>query len=279
VLYYVGPQVWAWGKGRLDKMGRTVDRVAVVFPFEVPIYENAGVPVTHVGHPLAEELDVDLDAGKLRAIASLPPDEPYLAVLPGSRPPEVRRLLPPMLDALRLLRRRHPRLGAIVAAASDEMAAEARRLGAGPGSGVAVVTGHTHAVLAHARAALVTSGTATLETAALGTPLVIAYKVSWLTWLAARLVVRVRWIGLANILAGEEVAPELIQRDANGEAMAAALEPLIEDGEIRRDTLARLAGLRQKLGSPGAAARVAELALEVIRSSRGRASESPSVRG
>lgn len=265
VLYYVSPQIWAWGKGRISKLAGSVDRMAVVFPFEVPLYERAGIPVTYVGHPLAEELAVDLDEQQIRRLASLGEGEPYVALLPGSRPPEIRRLLPPMLAAVDRLRARRPGLGAVVAAASEEIAQQARQLGAGAGSGVSIITGHTHAVAAHARAAVVTSGTATLETAALGTPLVIVYRLSWSSWVLARFLVRVRWIGLANIVAEEEVAPELIQGEATGGAMARALEPLLDDGAVRRRTLERLTGLREKLGAPGAAARVADLALEIVR--------------
>jgi lipid-A-disaccharide synthase len=248
-------------------MARSVDRVAVVFPFEVPLYERAGIPVTYVGHPLAEELEVGLDEPALRRLASLPEGVPYLALLPGSRPPEIRRMLPPMLDAVIRLRSRRPGLGAVVAAASEEMAAEAKILGAGGENGVPIITGHTHAVAAHARAALVTSGTATLETAALGTPLVIAYKLGWSAWMLARLFVKVRWIGLANIVAEEDVAPELIQGEATGESMAAAVEPLLDEGETRRRTLDLLSGLKERLGDAGTAARVADLALDIIRSS------------
>jgi lipid-A-disaccharide synthase len=266
VLYYIGPQIWAWWKGRLAKMARAVDHAAVVFPFEVPLYRGAGIPVTYVGHPLAEDLQVELDESGLRRQAGLPERDPYVAILPGSRPHEVRRILPPMLDAVRILRQRRPDLTAILAAASDELALEAERLGAGGESGVRIVTGQTPAVTAHARGALVASGTATLESAILGTPLVIAYRLAPLTWFLAKRLVKVQWVGLANIVAGEEVAPELLQGKATGEAMAAALEPLLEEGELRQRTLERLSGVRGKLGTPDAAGRVAGLALELIRS-------------
>jgi lipid-A-disaccharide synthase len=268
VLYYVSPQIWAWGRGRLGAIRRAVDHMAVVFPFEVPLYDAVGVPVTYVGHPLVEELEVDLDADALRRLAGLPGDAPYLALLPGSRGDEVARLFPAMLDAFRRLRRQHPTLGAVVAAASPGLAGALVELGATREPGVGLITGHTHAVAAHARAALVASGTATLETAALGTPLVIVYRLSWLSWMLASRLVRLSRIGLANIVAGEEVAPELLQGRATGEEMARAAEPLVADGPPRSRALARLAGVRERLGAPGAAARVAQLVLDL--SGRGR---------
>jgi lipid-A-disaccharide synthase len=265
VLYYVSPQIWAWGRGRLPAIARAVDHMAVVFPFEAPLYQAAGIPVTYVGHPLVEELEVDLDGAALRARAGVAAAAPYLALLPGSRAQEVERLFPPMLDAFRRLRRGQPGLAAVVAAAAPALAERLRALGAAGEPGVGVVTGHTHAVAAHARAALVASGTATLETAALGTPLVIVYRLSWLSWMLASRLVRLRRIGLANIVAGEEVAPELLQGRATGAGMAAAVAPLLADGPPRARALARLAAVRDRLGPPGASARVAELAAALAR--------------
>jgi lipid-A-disaccharide synthase len=261
VLYYVSPQVWAWGAERVARLGRATSHMAVVFPFEEAIYAKAGVPVTYVGHPLAEELHVGLDANAVREAAGLAPGEPYVALLPGSRDQEVRRLLPPMLDALTELSRLGRPTAGIIAAASPALAERARSLAAGRKEKIGVVLGHTHAVAAHARVALVCSGTATLETAALGTPLVITYRLSPLTWFLARRLVRLPKIGLANIVAGEEVAPELLQGEADGRHMAEALAPLLAPGPERERALERVARVRERLGGPGASARVADLAL------------------
>jgi lipid-A-disaccharide synthase len=273
VLYYVSPQVWAWGKGRVPRLARAATHMAVVFPFEEAIYAGAGVPVTYVGHPLAEELHPDLSGDQVRAQAGLPAGTPYVALLPGSREQEVRRMLPPMLDALaELARLGHPIAG-VVAAASPALAERARALATGRRETIGIVEGHTHAVAVEARAALVCSGTATLETAALGTPLVIAYRLSPLTWTLARRLVHLERIGLANIVAGEEVAPELLQDRANGKNMAEALIPLLAEGPERARALQAVARVRERLGAPGAAERVADLALRVAgRSSPARAS-------
>ncbi len=268
VLYYIGPQVWAWWKGRLARMARLVDHAAVVFPFEVPLYAEAGIPVTYVGHPLAEELRVERTAEAVRGEAGLSPDAPYLALLPGSREQEVRQLLPAQLEAWRLLSRDDPGLGGIVAAASDEMAERCREIARRAGVRVPILVGATHSVAAHARAAVVASGTASLETAILGTPLVIVYRVSRLTWEVGRRVVRVTRLGLPNLLAGEDVAPELLQDDARPERIAAAVRPLLRDGPQRQAALVRLAGLRSRLGEPGTAGRVAEIAARLCRQGR-----------
>ncbi|HEV8480512.1 MAG TPA: lipid-A-disaccharide synthase [Candidatus Eisenbacteria bacterium] len=261
VLYYVSPQVWAWGAKRVTRLARAASHMAVVFPFEEAIYTRAGVPVTYVGHPLAEELAVTMSGDQVRAAAGLAAGEPYIALLPGSREQEVRRLLPPMLDAVAELARQGRPTAAIVAAASPILHALAQTLAAGRKEPIGIVEGHAHEVAAHARAALVCSGTATLETAALGTPLVITYKLAPFTWLIARRLVRLPRIGLANIVAGEEVAPELLQDRATGANLAAALVPLLADGPQRQRALEGVARVRERLGAPGAAARVADLAL------------------
>ena len=275
VLYYVAPQVWAWGKGRLNEMRRTVRHVAVVFPFEVKWYEEAGIPVSFVGHPLAEELVAatrDPRAGAaLRESAGLRPNQPYLALLAGSRREEVERLLPVQLRAAAILRGEQPDLGVVVPAASESLAERSRALARRAGVSCAVVTGSTYAAIENARAAVVTSGTATLETAALETPLVVVYRLSPLTWQVAKRLVRVRRVALANIVAEEDVAVELLQDAVTPEAIAEALRPLLAEGPERTAVLKRLRGFRSRLGEPGAADRVAELAARLIERPAGTA--------
>jgi lipid-A-disaccharide synthase len=271
VLYYIAPQVWAWGRGRLAALARDVDRLAVILPFEEAYFRAAGVAATAVGHPLVEALAPEgTRAEFLAGLGRRDDDTPWLALLPGSRDQEVARLGPPLLDALAALRRARPGARGIVAAAS---AAHARRLAAAVPSGLAgavdVVEGRTRETLAWARAAVVASGTATLECAALGTPLVIVYRMAALSHRIARRVVKLERFGLANIVAGEEVAPELLQEQVTPENIVRALLPLWDEGPARAAALARVATVRGRLGGPGASARTAALAAELLGATAG----------
>lgn len=263
VFYYIAPQVWAWHAGRARAMARWVDRLAVVFPFEEPLFRAAGVEARFVGHPLLDGLEPEVDGATLRAELGLAPDQPLLGLLPGSRRGEIAHLLGILLEAAARLRERRPALAAVIPLAPgvDRAAIEPRARRAG----VQVVEGRTRAVMAAADACAVASGTATLETALLGTPLVVVYRTGALNWEIARRVVKLPRIGLPNIVAGEEVAPELLQRELTPAALAARLAPWLDDPAARAAQRARLAMVRAKLGAPGAAARTAAWLLELLR--------------
>jgi lipid-A-disaccharide synthase len=261
IFYYIAPQVWAWHAERAAEMARWVDRLAVVFPFEEPIFRKAGVPVAFVGHPLLDSLEPEVDAATLRAELGISPGDPLLGILPGSRAQEVRHLLEPMCRAAALLKRDRLALAAVVAAApglSESAWAPAAR------HGVRVVRGRTHAIQAHATACAVASGTATLETALFGTPLTVVYRVGWINYAIARRVVRLSHIGLPNIVAGAEVAPELVQGSLTPERLAASLAPCLDDPRTRAARSASLAVVRERLGGPGASRRAAELLWELL---------------
>ncbi len=263
VFYYIAPQVWAWHPERAAQMARWVDRLAVVFPFEEELFRAAGVPTRFVGHPLMEELAPEVDAATLRAELGVAPGTPLLGLLPGSRRHELRAHVPVMAAAARALMRSRPGLVAVLAAAPGYSRAAVEALG-GPLDGVRVVEGRTHAVQAHSTACAVASGTATLETALLGTPLAIVYRTSPLNhWIARRLITLER-IGLPNIIAGEDVAPELIQAGLTSERLAAALAPWLDDLAARAAARAKVARVRARLGGPGAAARAAEWLRELV---------------
>jgi len=256
VFYYIAPQVWAWHPERAAAMARWVDRLAVVFPFEQEIFRAAGVATTFVGHPLLDQLAPEVDAARLYAELELEAGRPLLGLLPGSRAQEVRMLLEPLCRAARLLARDRPSLAAVVAAAP----------GLDPGlwsvaarCGVRVVHGRTHSIQAHATACAVASGTATLETALFGTPLTVVYRVGRINYAIARRLVRLSHIGLPNIVAGAEVAPELVQDALTPERLAASLAPCLDDPRERLARSAALAVVRQRLGGPGASARAAAL--------------------
>ncbi len=256
IFYYIAPQVWAWHAERAAEMSRWVDRLAVIFPFEEAIFRQAGVQARFVGHPLLEGLEPETDEAALRAEIGAAPGAPLLGLLPGSRPQELRAHAPVMLAAARELRGRRPDL-AVALALAPGLEREATRLGEAF-AGIPVVRGRTHALQAHATCCAVASGTATLETALFGTPEVIVYRTSWLNYRIARRVVRLSRIGLPNVVAGEQVAPELLQGDLSAPRLAAVLAPWLDDTALRRRQRERLAVVRERLGGPGASARAAE---------------------
>jgi lipid-A-disaccharide synthase len=259
VLYYISPQVWAWGEGRVRKIARVVDRMAVVFQFEVDFYRERGVEVEFVGHPLLEEPDI-----------AEPPrhDEtgvPELGLLPGSRRHEVERLLPPMLGAVEILRGRVENLRVRLGRARGISEETLTAAGDPEGAGVEVVgPEYVHDVMRGSTALLSSSGTATLEAACMGTPMVIVYKLGTLSYLAGRALVRIPHIGLVNVVAGRQLVPELVQGDASAEGMARAVEPFLVDPDLRSRVSEELKGVREELGQPGASARVADMVFEMM---------------
>jgi lipid-A-disaccharide synthase len=274
VLYYIAPQVWAWGKDRLPRMAQTVDHLAAVFPFEEPLYRAAGVPVTYVGHPLVESLDPGLTRAAFLAELGWPADAPFAALLPGSRDGELARLAGPLLEFAAALAGARTGARAVVAAASEAQAEALRaRLSALPatsalGDGLKVVVNRTREALAYARAAVVASGTATLECAALGTPLVAVYRLARPTYWLARRLVRLERFALCNIVAGEDVAPELLQEEVVPARILSAFLPLWDDGAPRSLALERAGRVRAKLGASGASVRTADLAAKLVARAR-----------
>jgi lipid-A-disaccharide synthase len=257
VLYYVAPQLWAWGEGRVRRMARTVSRLAVILPFEEEFFSARGVRTTFVGHPLLDRPPLAQEGAALKRSLGLAPDRPVLGLFPGSRPQEVRRLWPVFRAAAERIRRDSPAVQALVAAipgASYPDAGEIR-----------VVPGRPRECFAAADAALCKSGTSTLEAAMALTPLVIAYRMHPLSYLLARRLVRVDRIGMVNLVAGRRVAPELIQGAVTPEALERAVRPLLDpDSPERRAQLEGLAEVRRRLGESGAARRAAEIARSLL---------------
>lgn len=262
VVYYIAPQVWAWKAGRAARLARTADRICVILPFEEAVFEEAGARVEFVGHPLLDrEEEVPGREAFCRA-AGLDPGRRILALLPGSRHQEVRRHLRVFLDAGAKARERHPDLQVAVAEADGV------DLRIPPDSGARVVP-RARALLAHAHAAVVKSGTSTLEAALAGVPFVVAYRTHPWTFALARRLVRVEHVALANLVAGRRVVPELLQDAVTAGGLARALLPLIGDGPERRRVLAGLGETRERLGGAGASRRVVRIAAEVLEE-RGR---------
>jgi len=261
VLYYIAPQVWAWHAERARAMAGWVDRLAVVFPFEEPLFREAGVAATFVGHPLLDDLAPETDEASFRAELGVAPGIRLVGLLPGSRPGELAAHGDTLLEVARRLREGRPDVQPVLALARG---LGTRRLGAARLAGVKVVEGRTHCVQAWSACCAVASGTATLETAIFGTPLAIVYRTGWLNHAIARRVVKLSHIGLPNIVAGREVAPEFVQDRFRADAVAAALARWLDDPAEHARARAALAVVRENLGGPGASRRVAGLAWDLV---------------
>ena len=263
VLYYISPQVWAWRGRRIQKLARWVDRMAVVFPFEVPLYEQAGVKAEFVGHPLLDIARASRSREATLTRLGLDPSNQTIALLPGSRRREVGYHLPAMLEAAALLSRRIALQFVVVRANTVERDSVEEQL-ARASVRVSLSDGDAYNVLHASDLVWTASGTATVETALMLRPMIIVYRLAWLTYGLARLLVRVGHIGMVNIIAGETVVPELIQNEMTAERIAAESEAILEDRELRERMIAKLTEVRERLGSPGAAGKVADLALAMM---------------
>ena len=267
VAYFIGPSVWAWRTYRVRQIARDVARMLVILPFEAEFYARHGVNAVYVGNPLADGFRPALPAtstptttstprADLRRTLGLDARRPVLALLPGSRRQEIRRIWPALLGAARLLLERMPDLQLVVAVAPTVRPEWLRA-----DLPVAFVAGRAPEVLAAADAAVVASGTATLEAALAQVPTVVVYRLSWLSWIVGRLLVRVPFVSLVNLLAGRGLVPELLQRDCTGARIAESAAPLLTAGEARDAQLEGMRQIREGLapaGSPGAARRAAE---------------------
>jgi lipid-A-disaccharide synthase len=268
VIYYISPQVWAWGKGRVAKIARRVDRMIVLFDFEEEIYRKAGMDVVFVGHPLKDTVRTSLSRAEFFQNNGLDPSRPLLGLLPGSRRQEVSHLLPEMIRAFNLMRAGSPGLQAVLGMAPT-LSDQAYRSGLSAAGEIRSVRSQTYEVMAYSDAVLVASGTATLETALLGTPMVILYKMSAGSFFIGRLLVHMENIGLANIVAGKRIVPELLQKDVTAEKIRAAALPLLTESGLRQRTRRDLNAAAEKLGKPGATERAADCILEFLSSGRG----------
>jgi len=266
VLYYIGPQVWAWRRGRVRTIARRVDRLALVFPFEPELYRGRGLAAEFVGHPLLDRVHRTSDRPTALRAAGLDPARRTVVLLPGSRRAEIANMLPVFLAAARRLVARDPRLQIALVRAHTVSAEQLAPHLAAVDVAVQVVDGAPYDLIAAADVALVKSGTSTLECALLECPMVIAYRVSPVTAMVGRLLVRgVRHIGLPNIVVGRTVVPELFQGEVTAEGLADAAWRLLDDAPARHAVLAGLREVRSRLGSGGAAERAAALAAEMMR--------------
>ena len=263
-LYYISPQVWAWRPKRVKLIAQWVRKMVVLFPFEVPFYEAAGVDVEWVGHPLLDIVKPTLSKEAAFQRFGLDPKRKTIALLPGSRMHEVKRLLPPLLASAQLLEKEIPDLQFVIPLASG---IHQRLLSPWMGNillPVKVVEGWAYEVMNLAELLIVASGTATLEVAILGKPMVIVYKVSFFSYWIGRALIQVDHIGLVNLVAGKEIVPELIQKDVNPQRIAEEALRILRDPILRRRMSESMAGVRQSLGEPGAAQRAAAIVMSLL---------------
>ena len=265
VVYYISPQLWAWRRGRLKTMKRVVDRVLVIFPFEKPFYDRAGVPATFVGHPLLELTGPTVDRGDFLRRHGLDPARPVVALLPGSRRNELRALLPDMIRAAGLVAARVPDAQFLLARAphlDDELFTS---LAGANGVKPVVVEAQADAVLTSADVAIVASGTVTVQAALHGCPMVVVYRVGPLTYTLGKPLVHVDTYAMVNLIAGTRVVPELIQDAFTPDAAADEVLRVLTDPAHAAKVKADLAAVRARLGSAGASRRAAEAVIEVAR--------------
>lgn len=245
VFYYVAPQLWAWRQGRAKILRRTLSQLYCIFPFEVDFFTERGVPTEYIGHPLAHQIAADQDRATFAQAHGVTADQPIIAVLPGSRQGEAARNLPPLAEAIERLAAADPKRQFVLPASSTTGRQFFRqRLG---GKRVHIIDGNARNALAHAELALVASGTATVEAALLGTPMVVVYRVTETTWRLGKLLVDVPHFSMVNLLAGQSLVPELIQHDFTGERVAAAAEELLQDSGERRRILEGLKSIQETL--------------------------------
>jgi len=259
VFYYISPQVWAWRRGRVKTLARLVDKMVVIFPFEVDIYRQAGVDVEFLGHPLVDEV-----SRKTEGLTVEKKDHPVVALLPGSRRSEIERHVPVMRDAAQIIAERLPGVSFTIPLAPTLVREDIERFLLDFPVPVQIREDAFHEVVTGADVAVVSSGTATVETALLGTPMVVSYRLNNLTYLLARMLIRVPYIAMVNLISGRLVVPELIQHQASAEGIAHEVLIILNDGAVRRRMKEDLREVSRIIGLPGASRRVAELGAEFL---------------
>lgn len=267
VLYYISPQLWAWRRGRAKKISRRVERMAVIFPFEKDFYAElgTGMPVEYVGHPLLDQIPHNLKPEPIRKEFGIGKDDLVIGLLPGSRIEEINKLLPDMLGAAEIISSHLGNLKCILPVAPTISVELINQLIENSPVKVIPTDKGVYSALMVCDLALVASGTATLETAIMGVPMIITYRMSPLSFNIGKRVVKVPYVGLVNLIAGEEVAPELLQDDVSPQVIADRALEILDNRERINEIKEKLAKVKRSLGSPGASTRTARIAFEMMK--------------
>lgn len=265
VLYYIAPQVWAWGSNRIPKMVSLIDKMAVIIPFEEKLFRTAGIDAKFVGHPLLEVVASRHSKEEFCQINSLALDKKIIGLLPGSRVQEIKRLLPEMIVAAKRFVKKHPEFQVVIGRASS-VPDELYRDLIGKNNDILLLENSTYEVMKHSDLLIVASGTATLESALFETPLMIVYKVDPISYFIGKQLIRIESIGLVNVIAERKIVPEFIQNKFRWNYMLPQMEELLFNNEKRNQVIHNLKQIKQKLGEPGASRRAAEIAMSMINS-------------
>ncbi|MFH1216938.1 MAG: lipid-A-disaccharide synthase [Pseudomonadota bacterium] len=264
IFYYISPQVWAWRSGRVKKIGRLVDRMAVILPFEKEFYRKKGVEVDYVGHPLLDSVKKTLSRDKFCEVHGIAADHVLVGLLPGSRKKEIRSMLPVFLQTITKLQTLHEKMTVLLPLALTLSVEDLYECGLDRDSAaIRVIIDNRYDLMGACDLALATSGTVTLELAILDVPSVVSYKVSPLTWFIGNMLVDVDFASLVNLVAGKEVVRELLQKDATTDNLCAAMEEIWPGCKKRDQVLRELSEVREKLGKGGASRRAAEIAISL----------------
>ncbi|MDP3981523.1 MAG: lipid-A-disaccharide synthase [Chlamydiota bacterium] len=261
VIYYVSPQFWAWGQRRIHIIKSAVYKMIVILPFEKAFYDKHGIECEFVGHPLVDQYHLPIDTRKLRTLTQ--DADPVISILPGSRMNEINRHLDILVQSARLVRNIYPKACFLIPCASEFIYGVIRQHVKND-SFIHVLQGSMRDCLEVSQLAWVCSGTATLETGVIGVPMIVIYKVSKLTAWLARILIKVPYIGLVNLVAGKRIVPELLQKEVNPNTIKDLSVPLIEKKSEYEKMHMELSGIREKLGAPGASRRAAKCIMECI---------------
>lgn len=264
VIYYISPQVWAWGEDRIDIIKKCAAKIIVFFKFEEELYKKRGVTAEFVGHPLLEAVKPDLQKNEILKKYGLAEDRPIIALLPGSRMTEVNMLLKMMVEAVKIIDKKLNGIQVIIAKYRDLPIELYEKAVKDSGTNIKIADGDAYNILSAADFAIVASGTATLETAIIGTPFIITYKTGLINYIAYKIVAKIRVIGLVNVIAGRVIVPELLQYDATPERIAKASLGIISDASKKYSMIADLKKVKDSLGPQGARLRAANACLPYL---------------